>query len=110
MAHSSWNLQITDTKQGTARCDKLQKTNLKNNKRSFGILGLASLVIDEVGRKILIGLCESPQGALGLLSLSKVVQLSTSTIQNVYESQLLQHGLISYFPRDRTITKKATDI
>ena len=82
-----------------------EKPSLKMVEKVFQRLGLDHLGIDDTGRKILLGLYNSPKKALGLNSLSKIVQLSTVTINSVVEPQLLQHGLISYMPSGRALTE-----
>lgn len=86
-----------------------KKPNIKMVEKVFKRLGIDYLGIDEIGRQILMALYKSPKGALGLISISKIVQASISTINNVYEPSLLQRELITYLPRGRAITQKGID-
>ncbi len=83
-----------------------KRPSIKMVEAVFKRLGIDYLGIDEIGRQILMALYKSPKnGTLGLVSISKIVQMSVSTIQEVIEPSLLQLGLINYMPRGRILTK-----
>lgn len=76
--------------------------------KTLSILGLDSLGLDEMDRRILSTiLVQFEGGPLGLSTLSAALNEEQGTIEDVYEPYLIQMGLLSRTPRGRVATSAA---
>ncbi len=76
--------------------------------KTLSILGLDSLGLDEMDRRILSTLLERFEGGpLGLSTLSAALNEEQDTIEEVYEPYLIQLGMLARTPRGRVATPAA---
>jgi len=76
--------------------------------KTLSILGLDTLGLDEMDRRILSTLLERFEGGpLGLSTLSAALNEEQDTIEEVYEPYLIQLGLLARTPRGRVATPAA---
>jgi Holliday junction DNA helicase RuvB len=72
-------------------------------------LGIDSLGLDAVDRRILITLLEQFNGGpVGIETLVAATSVERSTLEDVYEPYLLQLGFLNRTPRGRVVTSAAT--
>ncbi len=76
--------------------------------RSFDMLGVDELGLDEIDRRLLSTLIEKFSGGpVGLGTLAAAIAEETDTIETVYEPYLLQIGFLERTPRGRKATPAA---
>jgi holliday junction DNA helicase RuvB len=93
-----------------ATVKKLDKIDLEITKYSLEKLGIDTLGLDDMDRKILTAIIEKYQGGpVGIKTIAVSVSEDIDTLEDYYEPFLVQSGLLKRTPRGRTATKAAYD-
>jgi Holliday junction DNA helicase RuvB len=91
-----------------ATVKKLDKINLEITKYSLEKLGIDTIGLDDMDRKILRAIIEKYQGGpVGIKTIAVSVGEEIDTLEDYYEPFLVQSGLLKRTPRGRTVTQAA---
>lgn len=91
-----------------AEVDNNGQIDKVTTKKTFGMLGLDELGLDEIDRRLLSHLIEKFNGGpVGLNTLAAAIAEEMDTIEDIYEPFLLQMGFLERTPRGRKATPAA---
>ncbi len=91
-----------------ATVKKLGKIDLEITQYSLEKLGIDSIGLDDMDRKILTAIIEKYQGGpVGIKTIAVSVGEEIDTLEDYYEPFLVQSGLLKRTPRGRTVTQAA---
>lgn len=91
-----------------AEVDNNGQIDKATTKKTFGMLGLDELGLDEIDRRLLSHLIEKFNGGpVGLNTIAAAIAEEMDTIEDIYEPFLLQMGFLERTPRGRKATPAA---
>jgi Holliday junction DNA helicase RuvB len=93
-----------------ALAEDSQSVTLEVARRGLDMLGVDAQGLDEMDRRILAILAESPGTAVGLKTLAVATSEEPSTIEDVYEPYLIQSGYLRKTARGRVLGPRGYDL